>query len=146
MDYAFTVAIWAIGWAIAVWIWGRILRKIGYSWWYALLLIVPLVNVICVIIVALKEWPIERECARLRLMAGESTEVDADVESVVSHAIAHEQKGQWDRAVSLYNLAADKCQNPQVKQYIAECIERLGGVRQRDWGLGIGDWQTHIAP
>jgi hypothetical protein len=130
VEHEVAISISAIAFAIAVGVWGGILRRIGYSWWYALLLIVPFVNVVSLIVVAAKEWPIERENARFRLITGESTEIDADVESVVSQAIAHEQKGQWDRAVSLYNLAADKCENPRVKQYIAECIERLGGARQ----------------
>jgi hypothetical protein len=123
------IALWALAVSVGIAIGGNILRRLGYSWWYGALLGCPFVNLVVTIVIAAKQWPIERECALLRLIAGESTDVDADVESVVSHAIASEQSGKWDRAASLYRLAASKSENPQVKQYIAECVQRLAGTR-----------------
>lgn len=129
MNEFIAIALWAIFLAVVIGIWGSILRRIGYSWWYALLLVVPIVF-ISIIVIAAKVWPIERELARLRLMSGESADIDTDVESVLSYAITYEQKGQWDRAASLYHLAEDKSLSPQTKQYVRECLERLAGKPQ----------------
>ncbi len=45
---------------IAVW---RIVSKAGYSGAWALLLFVPLVNVIALLVFAFSEWPLERRTA-----------------------------------------------------------------------------------
>lgn len=45
----------------------RILRRIGYSGWYALLWFVPLLNIVFLLVLALKgSWPIERDRHDLR--------------------------------------------------------------------------------
>jgi len=47
---------------LVVWIGGAIARKAGYSRWYSLLLLVPLVNVVVVWIFAFSKWPaLEKE-------------------------------------------------------------------------------------
>jgi hypothetical protein len=39
---------------------GRILRRIGWSPWLAILAFIPLVNLMCLWLVALGSWPVER--------------------------------------------------------------------------------------
>ncbi len=89
------------------------------------MLLVPGVNLIALLVLATKEWPVERELARLRLLAGESKDTDADIDSVMSLAIAQEQKRKWDRALSLYRLAAERSSDARLKEYATECAQRL---------------------
>ena len=41
----------------AVWPWLRICRKAGYSGWWSLLAVVPLVNLVMVWVFAYADWP-----------------------------------------------------------------------------------------
>ena len=43
--------------AFVVFIWGTIFRKAGYSFWMALLMFIPLVNLIWLLIFAFGKWP-----------------------------------------------------------------------------------------
>lgn len=47
----------------------RILQQAGYSGWYVLLGLIPLVNVVMFLVFAFQEWPVTRE-ARGRLTVG----------------------------------------------------------------------------
>ena len=51
-------------------IWWKIFSKAGYSGARSLLLFIPIVNLIIIIMLAFSQWPIERELAQLRQMAG----------------------------------------------------------------------------
>ena len=44
----------------------QIIRRAGYSGWWVLVLIVPLLNIVMLLIFAYKEWPIQRELRELR--------------------------------------------------------------------------------
>ena len=46
--------------AIAVFIFGPVVKKAGFSRWWSLLLIVPLINLIMVWVFAFMEWPAEK--------------------------------------------------------------------------------------
>ena len=46
---------------LAIFIWGNIFSKAGYSFWFCLLMFVPLANLIWLIIFAFSYWPIQRE-------------------------------------------------------------------------------------
>ncbi|HUA96004.1 MAG TPA: DUF2510 domain-containing protein, partial [Acidimicrobiales bacterium] len=48
----------------------RIITKAGYSGWWVLIALVPLVNVVMFLVFAFSEWPIEKELARLRSQRG----------------------------------------------------------------------------
>lgn len=48
-----------------VWIYGRILHKAGYSGWLALLMLIPLVNIILILWFAFATWPVERRAAAM---------------------------------------------------------------------------------
>jgi hypothetical protein len=73
---------------------------------------------------------VERQLARLRLIAGESHDAEGDIESVVSYAIAMERRREWDRAAELYKLVETKSTDPGVKRYASECLQRLVGSPQ----------------
>ncbi len=117
--------LWVAVAVVAVLISATLLRKMGYSGWWALLVPVPVVGLILWIIVAAKQWPIERQLARLRLIANESDDIDADVESVLAYAIVHENHCRWDAAASMYALVAEKTTKPKIKEYAMECARRL---------------------
>jgi hypothetical protein len=57
--------------AVFIWAYVRIIRRAGYSGWWILIGLVPLVNVVMFLVFAFKEWPIQRELAQLRAMAGQ---------------------------------------------------------------------------
>jgi hypothetical protein len=44
----------------------KIISRAGYSGWWVLILLVPIVNIIMVLVFAFKEWPIQRELRELR--------------------------------------------------------------------------------
>ncbi len=46
-----------------LWMYGRILHKAGYSGWLALLMLIPLVNIILIIWFAFTTWPLEHRAA-----------------------------------------------------------------------------------
>ena len=51
---------------IVVIIFAAIFRKAGYSGWLALLMLVPIVNLVWIIVFAARDWPIHHELERLR--------------------------------------------------------------------------------
>jgi energy-coupling factor transporter transmembrane protein EcfT len=44
----------------------KIISKAGYSGWWVLILLVPIVNIVMILVFAFKEWPIQRELRELR--------------------------------------------------------------------------------
>ena len=71
---ALIIAVWYSTWLI--------FRKAGYSGWQALLMIVPLANVLWLVVFASSDWPIERELALARLGLGRATPQE---EEVINH-------------------------------------------------------------
>lgn len=55
---------------VLVWAYVRIIRRAGYSGWWVLTGIVPLLNIIMLLMFAFKQWPIQREVAQLRAERG----------------------------------------------------------------------------
>jgi hypothetical protein len=56
---------------IAVWLvfiiaYIKIISRAGYSGWWVLIILVPIVNIVMLLIFAYKEWPIQRELRELR--------------------------------------------------------------------------------
>src|SRR5688572_12137088 len=57
----------ALGFAVlALFIWGSIFKKAGYSFWMGLLMFVPIANFIWLIVFAFSKWPIHQELEALR--------------------------------------------------------------------------------
>ena len=52
--------------ALFVFIWGTIFKKAGYSFWMALLMIVPIANLVWLLIFAFSKWPIHQELEHYR--------------------------------------------------------------------------------
>jgi hypothetical protein len=55
---------------LAVFIWGTIFKKAGYSFWFGLLMLVPIGNLIWLLIFAFSKWPIEQELEHYRGQLG----------------------------------------------------------------------------
>jgi hypothetical protein len=51
---------------ISIFLWWKIFSKAGYSGALALLMLIPLVNIIMIFFLALAEWPIQKELAQLK--------------------------------------------------------------------------------
>ena len=48
----------------------RIIQKAGYSGWWVLVGLVPVLNVVMFLVFAFSQWPVARENAELRARAG----------------------------------------------------------------------------
>lgn len=59
--------------AAVVSIWGIIFSKAGYSFWMALLMLVPVANLVWLLIFAFSKWPIQVEVERLRAQGNYAT-------------------------------------------------------------------------
>ena len=57
IQIAIIIAVTLIGLSLTYWIVGNILAKAGFSRWWFLILLVPLVNIIAIWIFAFKKWP-----------------------------------------------------------------------------------------
>ena len=55
---------------LGIFVWGNIFSKAGYSFWFTLLMLVPLANVIWLIIFAFSYWPVQRELDAYRAQYG----------------------------------------------------------------------------
>jgi uncharacterized membrane protein YhaH (DUF805 family) len=64
------LAVYAVFFLVIVWAYVRIIRRAGYSGWWILIGLVPLLNVVMFFVFAFKEWPIQRELAHLRAVLG----------------------------------------------------------------------------
>jgi hypothetical protein len=109
------------GFAVPVVLFWGILRQAGYSGVYALLWLVPCVNLIVLVVFACKEWPVSQELARRRLADGEGREEDAV--SVLYQAFKLEKRGEWDRAIELCQLIVDK--GPAVREDAKQFIRQM---------------------
>ena len=56
--------------ALGVLIWGTIFKKAGYSFWMALLMIIPIANLVWFLVFAFSKWPIQQELEALRAQSG----------------------------------------------------------------------------
>jgi uncharacterized membrane protein YhaH (DUF805 family) len=64
-----------------LYIWYRIFEKAGYSGWFALLMVIPLVNFIVLIYFAFSEWPVQRQINVLKSTSSpSSTRVNTGVD------------------------------------------------------------------
>lgn len=57
--------------AVAIWVvfiiaYVKIISRAGYSGWWILIMLVPIVNIVMLLVFAFKEWPIQRELRELR--------------------------------------------------------------------------------
>ena len=104
---ALLIAVWYSSWAI--------FRKAGYSGWQALLLVLPLANVIWLIVFASSEWPIERDLAIARLGLGQAT--PREQELALNTAIRLERRGKAARAQDIYLLLINHATQPELITY-----------------------------
>jgi MFS family permease len=51
--------------------WAGIFRRIGWSPWFALLMLIPLSSVVIVLVLAFNKWPIERRVEELEREAAQ---------------------------------------------------------------------------
>lgn len=56
-EVAIIVAVIAVFIGIGIWLYGRILNKAGYSRWWVLVLLVPIVNIVMFWVFAFANWP-----------------------------------------------------------------------------------------
>ncbi len=108
-----------------------IFRKAGYSGLLGILMVVPIANLIWFIAFTFLEWPVHREAAHLRLALGQGSQADAT--SVLGQAVRLEKRGDWNEAIALCDLVAERMEGQpdaddarRVKESIQQ-KRRLGG-------------------
>lgn len=109
--------------ASILWMLSEVFAKAGFSRWWALLVPVPLVNLIWLLVFATIDWPIEKELSWRRLAGGQWDERDAA--RAHSYALALEKRGDWEAAISVYEDIASHGPNEQEAKYANNCIVRL---------------------
>jgi len=109
------------------WLPTEMLHKAGFSRWLGLL--IPLTGYIAIIVFAFIEWPIHRELAWWRLAAGSPSE--GDLPRAQSYAIDLEKRGEWQRAIEVYEVLAQRSPDKQEAEYAAKCASRLRAQLER---------------
>lgn len=61
----------AVVWLLLLIAYIRVIQKAGYSGWWVLLGLVPVVNIVMFVVFAYSRWPVQREVDELRLRAGQ---------------------------------------------------------------------------
>jgi hypothetical protein len=107
--------------ALIFWVPMEILRKAGYSRWWALL--IPMTGFIGLVVFACADWPIHRELAWRRLAAGSGSERDRVLAQ--RYAIDLEQNGEWQQAIEVYETLSQRSPDKEEAEYAAKCIGRL---------------------
>jgi hypothetical protein len=127
-------------------------RRAGYSAWWGLLTLVPVVNVFMLCVLAVRPWPLERELAQLRLgikspvrhvpgfpvvsegstgegagagEAGAGGTLLTDAATVFAEASRLERQGEWEMAIALYEQLAARLGESQDGEYAVNCVKRL---------------------
>ena len=68
---------WPLSIVVSLLVWFSVFRKAGFSRYWGLLGLIPGLPIVIPIVLALVEWPSERELARLRVISGTGTQKDA---------------------------------------------------------------------
>jgi hypothetical protein len=55
---------------VKTWIYCRVFSKAGYGWAWGLLTLVPIANIIMPFVLALGDWPVQKELRLLKQQAG----------------------------------------------------------------------------
>ena len=98
-----------------------ILRKAGFESW--LVVPVQLTFPFSWIFVALADWPMHRELAWLRMKTGDPSPIRVSL--IEGHAIDLEQRGEWKKAIEVYEELARRGQSPKGSDYYRNCSNRL---------------------
>jgi hypothetical protein len=98
-----------------------ILRKAGFESW--LVVPVQLTFPFSWIFVALADWPMHRELAWLRMKTGDPSPIRVSL--IEGHAIDLEQRGEWKKAIEVYEELARRGPSPKGSDYYRNCSNRL---------------------
>jgi hypothetical protein len=106
---------------LIIWVPARMLHRAGYSRWYALPILFT--GYIGLIMFAVVEWPIQRELAWHRWKLGEPD--DGGIARVEAYAIDLERRGEWKRAIEVYEELARRAPTVEGADYYRESSTRL---------------------
>ncbi|WP_265520107.1 DUF805 domain-containing protein [Oerskovia flava] len=63
------IVVWIVVWLVVVIAYIRIIQKAGYSGWWILVALVPILNVVMFLVFAFSKWPVVREVENFRTWA-----------------------------------------------------------------------------
>jgi hypothetical protein len=113
--------------------------KVGWRPWLGFVLgFIPGVNVVTFLVFVARDWPIETEARRWRLMQGRASA--SDVSRLMSYAIRCERLGQTDEAERLYRDVMEKCPDIERQKDARISLESLQKKMGREHPAG-GDAQ-----
>ena len=131
---------------IHVLVWWKIFSKAGFPGGLAILMLVPLLNVILFMILAFCEWPVLIELARLRDLSQDehrrfpqayrlSETADDSIadwlakepsaEEMFNMAAMLDKRGDWADALTIYDYVAEKFKDQQEGRYALNCAEQI---------------------
>ena len=122
-----TVVFYVVVFVLLLMIWAAVLSKAGYSGWYSLLMVVPIVNLIALIVFASREWPIQRELRELRSSVGLGSEEDAF--SLYKEAAKLEAKGDIEDGLNRYREVLARFQGTAAARDAEISIKGLSGEK-----------------
>lgn len=119
MDVLIPLAVAAI---VAV-VFGCIFRKMGFSAFTGLLVVVPIANLLWFLYLATSEWPIERELAE----RPEPTEQGREdhLSLMFRRAEAVERCGDYEEALKLFEILAKELKGQAGAHFATHCANRL---------------------
>lgn len=117
---------------LAIAIWAAIFPKAGYPRWWAVLIIIPIANLVVLIILAAQEWPIHREMRDLRIRCGCGTEDDG--QSLLKEGFRLERDGELEEALLKYQVVATSLKDTVAGQDAEISIETLRAELREESG------------
>ncbi len=91
---------------LLVGIWASILRKAGYSAWWALLTLLPPVGLLVLILLAVSDWPVRRKLRELRVRHGIAD--DEELQVYLSEGCRLDRRGEFAEAMVKYQEIATR--------------------------------------
>ena len=115
MDYLFSLYFLIVGLCAF-----RIITRVGFSPWWALLAFVPGLNIAVVLLFAFGPWPIDAV-----LNTGAELIINKDVEQAFDEAVKHEKVGEWDKSIELYRFVTQYSTDEEMARYATDRMEEL---------------------
>jgi hypothetical protein len=100
--------------------WGAIFRKAGYSFWWGLVGIIPIIPLLWL---AFATWPIEREMRGFRVDTGQTREEDGY--ALLDEGARHEHRGRFEEARAIYERVATQWPETAVAQDARLALDAL---------------------
>ncbi len=111
--------------AASVMAFGAIFRRMGFSRFTGVLMIVPVVNLIWLLFVATNRWPIEHELAERPEVEPEQRGQEDHLTLMFRRAESFEQRGDYVEALKQFEILAEELDGRPGSSLARHCAKRL---------------------